>query len=83
MTRYGAQFGPDITFLGVPAIDVDDVKALADADIVIVGAPFDGGTSFRAGARLGPSAIRELITCHTMVRVHLLRCELMDLKNLT
>ena len=58
MTRYGAQFGPDITFLGIPAIDVDDSKALEAADIVIVGAPFDGGTSFRAGARLGPSAIR-------------------------
>lgn len=58
MTRYGAQFGPDITFLGVRAIDIDDVEALASADVVIVGAPFDGGTSFRAGARFGPSAIR-------------------------
>ena len=58
MTRYGAQFGPDITFLGVPAIDVEDDAALADADVVIVGAPFDGGTSFRAGARFGPGAIR-------------------------
>lgn len=58
MARYGAQFGPDITFLGIPAIDVDDAAALASADIVIVGAPFDGGTSYRAGARFGPSAIR-------------------------
>jgi agmatinase len=58
MTRYGAQFGPDITFLGVPAIDLEDVAALTDADVVIVGAPFDGGTSYRAGARFGPSAIR-------------------------
>lgn len=58
MTRYGAQFGPDITFLGIPAIDLDDDAALADADVVIVGAPFDGGTSYRAGARFGPSAIR-------------------------
>ena len=58
MTRYGAQFGPNITFLGIPAIDVDDAKALAAADVVIVGAPFDGGTSYRAGARFGPSAIR-------------------------
>lgn len=51
-------FGPDITFLGIPAIDLENADALAAADIVIVGAPFDGGTSYRAGARLGPSAIR-------------------------
>ena len=58
MARYGAQFGPDITFLGVPAIDLADKAALQAADVVIVGAPFDGGTSYRAGARFGPSAIR-------------------------
>ncbi|MEY3408261.1 MAG: agmatinase [Actinomycetota bacterium] len=51
-------FGPDITFLGVPAIDIDDAAALEAADVVIIGAPFDGGTSYRAGARFGPSAIR-------------------------
>ena len=27
MTRYGAQFGPDITFLGVPACDLDERRA--------------------------------------------------------
>lgn len=59
MTRYGAMFGPDITFLGVDPIDLDDPQSFADADVVIVGAPFDGGTSFRAGARFGPKAIRE------------------------
>lgn len=59
MTRYGAMFGPDITFLGVDPIDLDDAQSYADADVVIVGAPFDGGTSFRAGARFGPKAIRE------------------------
>lgn len=58
MTRYGAQFGPDITFLGVPAIDLDDAAALATADVVVVGAPFDGGTSHRPGTRFGPQAIR-------------------------
>jgi agmatinase len=52
-------YGPDITFLGVPAVDLDDVAALAAADVVIVGAPFDGGTSHRSGARFGPSAIRQ------------------------
>jgi agmatinase len=29
------------------------------ADIAVLGAPFDGGTTFRAGARFGPAAIRE------------------------
>ncbi|HET9649690.1 MAG TPA: agmatinase, partial [Microlunatus sp.] len=59
MTRYGAQFGPDITFLGVPEVDVADAAALAAADVVVVGAPFDGGTSHRPGTRFGPMAIRQ------------------------
>jgi agmatinase len=59
MTRYGAQFGPDLTFLGVPRVDLDDHAALAAADVVVVGAPFDGGTSHRPGTRFGPSAIRQ------------------------
>lgn len=58
MTRYGPQFGPDITFLGVPRCDLDDPGTYADADVVILGAPFDGGTSNRPGARFGPMAIR-------------------------
>ena len=29
------------------------------ADVAILGAPFDGGTTFRAGARYGPAGIRE------------------------
>ncbi|WP_353952817.1 agmatinase [Knoellia sp. S7-12] len=58
MTRYGAQFGPDITFLGVPPCDLDDESTYSDADVVIVGAPFDGGTSHRPGTRFGPQAIR-------------------------
>ena len=58
MTRYGPQFGPDITFLGVPRCDLDDPQSYASADVVILGAPFDGGTSHRPGARFGPMAIR-------------------------
>src|SRR5688572_20322166 len=58
MARYGAQFGPDITFLGVPACDLDDEATYAGADVVILGAPFDGGTSHRPGTRFGPQAIR-------------------------
>ena len=58
MARYGGQYGPDITFLGVDACDIDDESTYADADVVIMGAPFDGGTSYRSGARFGPQAIR-------------------------
>ncbi len=62
MARYGTQFGPDITFLGVPRADLDSPETWADADVVILGAPFDGGTSYRSGARFGPKAMRE--TCY-------------------
>ena len=58
MTRYGPMFGPDITFLGVPPCDLGDPASFAGADVVVVGAPFDGGTSHRPGTRFGPQAIR-------------------------
>ncbi len=58
VTRTGNLFGPDFTFLGIPAVELDDTGALAEADVVILGAPFDGGTSHRSGARFGPQAIR-------------------------
>ncbi|MGC2485485.1 MAG: agmatinase [Acidimicrobiales bacterium] len=58
MTRIGNLFGPDATFLGVPAVDPDDVEEWSKAAAVIIGAPFDGGTSHRPGARFGPQAIR-------------------------
>ena len=58
MSRYGAMYGPDVTFLGVPRCDLDDPTTYADADVVILGAPFDGGTSHRPGTRFGPQAIR-------------------------
>jgi len=60
--RYGSQFGPDITFLGVDRCDWQDPASYQDADVVILGAPFDGGTSHRAGARFGPQYIRQ--TCY-------------------
>ncbi len=58
MTRYGSQYGPDVTFLGVQRCDLDDVSSYAGADVVVLGAPFDGGTSHRPGTRFGPQAIR-------------------------
>jgi agmatinase len=58
MTRIGNLYGPDFTFLGVPAANPDDPAAWNDAAAIIIGAPFDGGTSHRSGARFGPQAIR-------------------------
>lgn len=58
MTRIGNMYGPDATFLGVPAADLADSNSWAGSDVVIIGAPFDGGTSHRPGARFGPQAIR-------------------------
>ncbi|MEU7003040.1 agmatinase [Nonomuraea sp. NPDC046570] len=59
MTRYGAMYGPDITFLGVPPCDLEEHSSWSDAQVVVLGAPFDGGASYRAGARFGPGAIRQ------------------------
>src|SRR5918996_3359488 len=43
------------SFLGVPAVTME---GLGDANVVVLGAPFDQGTSYRPGARFGPAAIR-------------------------
>ena len=51
-------YGPDATFAGVPAADLSDPASYAGAGAVIIGAPFDGGTSHRPGCRFGPQAIR-------------------------
>ncbi|HXQ91246.1 MAG TPA: agmatinase [Acidimicrobiales bacterium] len=56
--RTGNMYGPDATFAGVPAADLADPSTYAGAGAVIVGAPFDGGTSHRPGCRFGPQAIR-------------------------
>jgi hypothetical protein len=36
MPRYGAQYGPDITFLGVDRCDLEDAASFADADVVVL-----------------------------------------------
>lgn len=58
MTRIGNLYGPDATFLGVPAADPDELDTWRGAGAVIIGAPFDGGTSHRSGCRFGPQALR-------------------------
>ena len=56
--RIGNLYGPDATFLGVPAADPDVADEWSGAKAAIIGAPFDGGTSHRSGCRFGPQAIR-------------------------
>ena len=56
--RIGNLYGPDATFLGVPAADPDVLAQWSSSGAAIIGAPFDGGTSHRPGCRFGPQAIR-------------------------
>jgi agmatinase len=58
MTNYGNLYGPSFTFLGIPACDLEVPSSYADADVIILGAPIDSGTSHRSGAKFGPQAIR-------------------------
>jgi agmatinase len=37
---------------------IADIHEVSDYDIAILGVPFDGGTSYRPGARFGPLAVR-------------------------
>lgn len=55
-TSHAGDWGARPTFAGVPQATLDD---LGDADVVIIGAPFDWGTTRRPGTRFGPKAIRE------------------------
>jgi len=48
------RFADFATFARLPR-----AEEVTDVDVAIVGAPFDGGTSYRPGARFGPSHIRE------------------------
>jgi len=56
--RLGGMYGPDVTFLGVDRCDLEDRSTFEGADVVIIGAPYDAGTLYRAGARFGPRLIR-------------------------
>lgn len=52
--RVVPRFGALRTFARLPR--EEDVQR---ADVAVLGAPFDGGATFRSGARFGPAAIRE------------------------
>jgi agmatinase len=58
MANIGNMYGPNFSFLGVPQCDLDDPSSYHGADVIIVGAPIDSGTSHRSGAKFGPQAIR-------------------------
>jgi len=47
------RFAQPATFMRLP--HVEDLRGL---DVAMVGVPFDGGTSYRPGARLGPREVR-------------------------
>ncbi len=56
--RPANRYGPSFTFLGVPRANLRRPETIESAGAVILGAPFDAGTSYRPGARFGPQAIR-------------------------
>ncbi|WP_337269708.1 agmatinase [Oryzifoliimicrobium ureilyticus] len=66
MSEHGYEKGRlDLPFVGISTFAkspyVADWDAI-DADVAVLGAPFDFGTQWRAGARFGPRGIREAST---------------------
>lgn len=55
----------NLPFVGISTFGkrpyVEDWSSI-DADVAVMGAPYDFGTQFRAGARFGPRAVREAST---------------------
>ncbi len=46
------------TFVKTPY--VEDVRKCGQYDVAVLGAPFDGGTTYRSGTRFGPQGIRKI-----------------------
>lgn len=46
------------TFLKAPYIE--DVRRCGEYDVAVMGAPYDGGTTYRPGTRFGPQGIRKI-----------------------
>lgn len=66
MAGHGYETGRlNLPFVGIPTFGkrpyVDNWAAI-EAEVAVLGAPFDFGTQFRAGARFGPRAVREAST---------------------
>ena len=69
MAKHGYESGRlNLPFVGhctfaksPPVLDWDRIEA----DVAVLGAPFDSGTQYRAGARFGPRGIREASTLYS------------------
>ncbi|MBW4708873.1 agmatinase [Roseobacter sp. YSTF-M11] len=66
MSGHGYDAGRlDLPFVGITTFGkrpfVEDWQAI-DADVAVLGAPFDAGTQWRAGARFGPRGVRDAST---------------------
>ena len=66
MSTHGYESGRlDLPFVGISTFGkrpyVSDWSRI-DADVAILGAPFDAGTQWRSGARFGPRGVREAST---------------------
>ncbi|MEE9590407.1 MAG: arginase family protein, partial [Hyphomicrobiaceae bacterium] len=66
MAAHGYEAGRlDLPFVGICTFGkypyVENWEAI-DADVAVLGAPYDFGCQWRSGARLGPRAIREAST---------------------
>ena len=66
MSNHGYETGRlNLPFVGIATFGkrpyVEDWSKI-EADVAILGAPFDGGTQYRPGARFGPRAVREAST---------------------
>src|SRR3989440_693406 len=63
------RFGQIATFMLLPA-----VSSPVGLDVALIGVPYDGGTSYRPGARFGPRAVREqsslIRTWNPVLKVH-------------
>lgn len=63
------RFGQIATFMLLPAVATPD-----GLDVALLGVPYDGGTSYRPGARFGPRAVREQSSLirpwHPVLKVH-------------
>ena len=66
MAEHGYETGRlNLPFVGISTFGKSPYQAdwdAIDADVAILGAPFDFGTQFRPGARFGPRAVREAST---------------------
>jgi agmatinase len=51
------------TFMKAPY--VEDVRKVGNYDATVVGVPFDGGCTYRAGTRFGPQGIRRISALYT------------------